>query len=89
MIPVSRRETQRPSPQDPSIRGAVAMVAALFAVLTVLSYPLASLALGVMGLTVWAASKSVSLSLPTGLRNRTRRLTIPGLGTLEYRLTDR
>ena len=89
MTPTHHTVAVNPPPRDPTIWGAMAAVVIIFTVVAILSYPVVSLAIITTGVGLWLAVGHGIPAIKTRFGGQTRRLTIPGLGTIEYRLTPR
>ncbi len=79
----------RAPPRDPSIWSAMALTVGLFALVAFITFPAATAAVSVALGLGWYLVRHGLPTIAARLRGRTHELTVPGLGTLEYRLTDR
>lgn len=89
MTPV-QHHTGGPDRRDvPTLKGTVVLLGVLIGFLMLLSYPFTTIVLGTAAIASLLASKHVLPEFIARVRDETRRLTVPGIGTIEYRLTDR
>ena len=89
MTPTPYTVAVNPPPRDPTSWGAMAAVVGIFTLVAILSYPVISLAIIATGLGLRVAVDRGIPAIRARYDGQTRRLTIPGLGTIEYRLTPR
>jgi len=91
MEPLLANSSDRPSPprSPPSVGGSILTLLAFFALaafaLFVVSYPVAAVASAVAAVVVAAVARGVA-ALVRRHRGSLRRIDIPGIGTVEYRV---
>lgn len=80
-------ERSTPSSGWPSLVSLLAVPLVLLALMWALNYPLAAVGVAAVGVAGLLLLRRGGPRVLRRLYNRTRRLTIPGVGTVEYRIT--